>query len=240
MGVGVAFDGGGHGQEGVGEHGQGGPAVPGSSSAGPGVDRARPGLWRLGRIPRCASVGRPRRPGCAAAPGVGCSSAGRRARRWRRCGGSANDGRRCRCRLRPAAETRPRSTAVGRGLRRRRSVSARRVAGSARAARRRGSGRRGWVHAGWPRSPAHSPGRDRERRRAAAGRRHRLRRRPPTPREPRRDCAVDQRRGQCGLGRESLCLLSGIPASSQRSESSVHDLGRYRARSIRACPRGAA
>ena len=29
VGVGVAFGGGGHGQEGVGEHGQGGPAVPG-------------------------------------------------------------------------------------------------------------------------------------------------------------------------------------------------------------------
>ena len=28
-GLGVAFGGGGHGQEGVGEHGQGGPAVPG-------------------------------------------------------------------------------------------------------------------------------------------------------------------------------------------------------------------
>ncbi len=30
---GVAFDGGGHGQEGVGEHGQGGPAVPGGPAA---------------------------------------------------------------------------------------------------------------------------------------------------------------------------------------------------------------
>ncbi len=29
----VAFDGGGHGEEGVGEHGQGGPAVPGGSAS---------------------------------------------------------------------------------------------------------------------------------------------------------------------------------------------------------------
>ena len=32
-GLGVAFGGGGHGQEGVGEHGQGGPAVPGGPAA---------------------------------------------------------------------------------------------------------------------------------------------------------------------------------------------------------------
>src|SRR4029077_13179294 len=35
-------------------------------------------------------------------------------------------------------------------------------------------------------------------------------------------------------------LSSGVPASWHRCESSVHDLGRYRARSMRACPRGAA
>ena len=127
---------------------------------------------------------RPRRPACVAAPGAGCSSAGRPVPRWHRCGGSANGGHRYRCRLRPAGETRPRSTGVGRGLRHRRSVSARRVPGSARAAHRRGSGRHRWARAGWPPPPARSPARDRARRRAAGGRRRRLHRRPPRPREP--------------------------------------------------------
>ena len=61
----------------------------------------------------------------------------------------------------------------------------------------------------------------------------------PRRRDLGRDRAADHRLGQRGFGREPR-LSSGIPASSQRSGSSVHDLGRYRARSISACPRGAA
>ena len=90
-GCGVAFDGGGHGQEGVGEHGQGGPAVPGA----PAPDlvliesgQAFGGLEGFLDAPALTGHGA---PGCAAAPGAGCSSAGRPARRWCRCGGSAND-----------------------------------------------------------------------------------------------------------------------------------------------------
>jgi hypothetical protein len=90
---------------------------------------------------------------------VGGRSVGRPIPRWHRCGGSANDERRWWCRRRPAAETRPRSTGVGRARRHRRSASARRVVVSVRAAHRRGSGRRGWARAGWPRSPARSPAR---------------------------------------------------------------------------------
>ena len=171
--------------------------------------------------------------------GRGCSSVGRRAHRWCRCGGSANDARRCRCRLRPAAETRPTSTAVGRGRRHRRSVSARRVGGSARAARRRESGRRGWVRAGWPRWPSHTPGRDCGPRPVVAGRRRRPRRRPPTPREPRR-----ARRGRSasspGWAWSRNPVFHWDSRIRQRSESSAHDSGTYRARSISACPRGAA
>lgn len=142
-------------------------------------------FWRLGRIPRCASADRPRPPGCVVGRGAGCSSAGRRVHRWHRCGGSANGERRCRCRLRPAAETTPRSTGGGRAPRGRRSVSARRVQGSAPVAHRHGSGRRRWVPAGWPRPPGHTPGGAREPARATAGQRHRLRRRSPTPQVPR-------------------------------------------------------
>lgn len=50
---------------------------------------------------------------------------------------------------------------------------------------------------------------------------------------------VDQRAARAGLVAKTR-LSSGIPASAQRSESSHHDVGRYSARSIRACPRGAA
>jgi hypothetical protein len=51
---------------------------------------------------------------------------------------------------------------------------------------------------------------------------------------------VDQRDRQGGFGGETLLVFSGIPASAQRTASSVHDLGRYSARSIKAWPRGAA
>jgi hypothetical protein len=180
-GVGVVSRsaGGGHSQEGVGEHGQGGPAMPRGPAPNLVLVEGRRGLWRLGRIPRCASADPPRRPGCAAGRAWGCSSAGRRVRRWRRCAGSANVITGCRRRLRPAAETTPRSTSEGGARQHRRNVSARHVPGSAPVRRRRGSGRHGWVHAGWPPRPIHSPGHDRGSPFAVGGRRHRLRRRPP-------------------------------------------------------------
>ena len=163
MGWGVAFDRGGHRQEGMGEHGQGRrSAMPGS----PAPD--------LMLIDSCQAFGG--LEGFLDAPTL-AGDRDQRAQRHRARAVAAQVGvlaggivaadqqmmiRRCRCRLRPAAETRPRSTAAGRAHRHQQSASATRVGVSVRAARRRGSGRRGWAPAGWPRSPSHSPGRDRE------------------------------------------------------------------------------
>ena len=109
----------------------------------------------------------------------GCSSAGRRARQqaslrriskwWAPESVSAS----------PAGETRARSTGVVRVPPHLRSVSARRGRGSARGADRRESGRRGWVRAGWPQWPSHTPGRGRGSPPAGVGRRHRLHPRRP-------------------------------------------------------------
>ncbi len=139
-----------------------------NGSAELGADPVRSGLWRLGRIPRCASVVRQGHhgdqryrawsiaaqvgqfPGGIVAAdqqmldtGVGVISASRR--------------------------NQARSTGVGRGAQHRRSVSARRVPGSARAAHRRGSDRHRWARAGWPPPPARSPDRDHERPPAIGG-----------------------------------------------------------------------
>ena len=152
----------------MGEHGQRRPAVPGSPAPDLVLiepDQTFGGLERFLDTPPLA--GHPR-PGRAAAPAAVSSSAGRHARRWCRCGGSANGAHRCRCRPRRAAETTPTSRAAGRALWHRRSGAARHAAGSGRAARRRGSGRRGWARAGWPRRPARSPTHDRARRPATA------------------------------------------------------------------------
>ena len=76
-----------------------------------------------------------------------------------------------------------------------------------------------------------------DRARAAWGRRRRPRRRPPTPRAPSPSTArAINAAASAGLVAKPLLVL-GIPASSQRSASSAQELGRYRARSIRACPR---
>ena len=52
--------GGGDGQEGVGEHGQGGPAVPGGPAADLVLVEPDQALGGSGRTPRCASVARRR------------------------------------------------------------------------------------------------------------------------------------------------------------------------------------
>ena len=65
-GLGVAFDGGGHGQEGMGEHGQGGPAVPGGPA--PDLVLIEPGqsFGGLEGFLDAPALSGHARPGCAA------------------------------------------------------------------------------------------------------------------------------------------------------------------------------
>ena len=64
-GCGVAFGGGGHGQEGVGEHGQGGPAVPGGPA--PDLVLIQPGqaFGGLEGFLDAPALSGDARPGCA-------------------------------------------------------------------------------------------------------------------------------------------------------------------------------
>ena len=140
------------------------------SSAGPGADRARSVLWRLGRIPRCASVAPPRATrvcsgdrAWAVAAQVGQLAGGVVAadQQMMAAGVGVVFG--------AAARSRPRSRGAGRGCPHRRSVSARPAGQHARGVDRRGSGRPRWARAGWPRPPARSPAGDRGSRPAAGG-----------------------------------------------------------------------
>ena len=204
----------------MGEHGQGGPAVPGGPAADLVLVEPGEALGGLeGFLDAPALSGHAHQ--CAVGPGAGCSSAGRPAPRCGRCGGSAGDGGRCRRRLREQGDPRPRVDAL--------AVAARtggvllpgpcRAAG--RAGDRRGSARPRWGRGGWPIPPTHSPARGRARRRAVSGRRRRPRHRPPTPPGPGVHGAGDQRLRPVRVwSRNPAC--PGIPARSQRCGSSAH------------------
>ena len=169
VGVGVAFDRGGHGQEGMGEHGQGGPAMPGS----PAPDlvliesgQAFGGLEGFLDAPALAGDGdqgaqRHRARAVAAQVGVLAGGVVAADQQMVNAGVGVVFGQQ----PKPGPRVQPRAVCPGTS-----GVplpGARREA--ARAARRRGSGRRGWAPAGWPRRPAHTPGRDREPRPADRG-----------------------------------------------------------------------
>ena len=147
----------------------------------------------------------------------GCSSAGRRARRWVVAADQQMVTAGVGVVFGAAARSRPRSSSAGRGCRHRRSVSARPVWAACAGSR---STRIGPAWVGTRRLAAigqHiAQAVAADRRRAAWGRRRRPRRRPPTPRAPSRcDRAGDQCCGQRGFGRETPLVAgdSGVVAA---------------------------
>ncbi len=237
---GVAFSGGGHGQEGVREHGQGGPAVPGGPAPDLVLVEAGEALGGLEgfldasivaqrRAPRsfrgtgsravAAQVGQ--LPGAVVAANqqvmvsgvaVGSSGAGRPAPTSRSAAPLAPD---------PALLLPGPCGQCGRR------------------AGRRGSARPRWGLGGWPRPRTHSPARGRGWPRAGRVGAIDLVAGHPPRRDVRGHRAVDQSSRQCRFGRE---IPSVVRDSGALTAFRVlgPGFGRYRARSIRACPRRAA
>ena len=124
----------------------------------------------------------------------------------------------------------------GRGTPHRRTTAASGPDRSGRRAGRLEPVRCGWRPAGcWP-PPARTPGRGPATWTAAPGRRRTPRHRPPMPAgTPASNAAVICRAANAGLVANSV--PAGTPAAAHRAGSSVQDCGRYRSRSINACPR---
>ena len=217
----------------MGEHGQGGPAVPGVPAPDLVLiesDQAFGGLEGFLDAPALTGDGD---QGAQRDRAWGCSSAGRRARRWRRCGGSANDGPGVGVVFGQQPKPRPgvQAWAVGPAPA---ECFCQACGGISAGSASTRIGPAGWARAGWPRSPAHSPGGDRGRGaqprvgaidfvagHPAAG-----------TLRPRRGRSA--RRPAAGLVAKPR-LSAGIPASAQRSGSSVQDwAGTGRGRSARA------